>query len=320
MAHPVHLILSAGTRIVTRNDVNRIGGGSSIAAGAVAVIIESPCDAQHAYKVRFNDGTEAMVRRSEFSILKEFKEVVHGHGMAPDESSEFEQWEPHIIYRCIVGSQAFGLTDGDSDVDRRGIYLPPAELHWSLYGVPEQINPHRTGPDADNAETYWELQKFLIMALKANPNILECLHTPLVEYRTPLAEELVANRQRFLSKLIYQTYNGYVMSQFKKLEQDLRARGEIRWKHAMHLVRLLLSGITALEEGQLRIRLDEHREELSRIKRGEQAWSDVNAWRLRLHQQFDDAFAATHLPERPDYNWANEFLLKARRLRATEEQ
>ena len=73
MAHPVHLILSAGTHIVTRNDVNRIGGGSSIAAGAVAVIIESPSDANHAYKVRFNDGTEAMVRRSEFSILKEFK-------------------------------------------------------------------------------------------------------------------------------------------------------------------------------------------------------------------------------------------------------
>jgi hypothetical protein len=70
VAHPVHLILSAGTRLATRNDVNRIGGGSSIAAGAVAVIIESSSDANHAYKVRFNDGAEAMVRRSEFSILK----------------------------------------------------------------------------------------------------------------------------------------------------------------------------------------------------------------------------------------------------------
>ena len=63
------------------------------------------------------------------------------------------------------------------------------------------------------------------MALKANPNILECLHTPLVEHATPLAEELLADRQRASSpSSIYQTYNGYVMSQFKKLEQDLRAR------------------------------------------------------------------------------------------------
>ena len=39
----------------------------------MAIITESPADAQHAYKVRFNDGTEAMLRRNEFSILKEFK-------------------------------------------------------------------------------------------------------------------------------------------------------------------------------------------------------------------------------------------------------
>ena len=39
MSHPVHLILSPGTRIVTRNDANRIGGGQLITAGAVAVII-----------------------------------------------------------------------------------------------------------------------------------------------------------------------------------------------------------------------------------------------------------------------------------------
>src|SRR2546430_8694184 len=73
MSHPVHLILSPGTRIVMRNDANRIGGGQLIPSGAVAVITDSPADAQHAYKVRCNDGAEAMLRRNEFSILKEFK-------------------------------------------------------------------------------------------------------------------------------------------------------------------------------------------------------------------------------------------------------
>jgi uncharacterized protein len=42
-------------------------------------------------------------------------------------------------------------------------------------------------------------------------------------------------------------------------------------------------------------------------------WPEVNAWRLSLHKDFDEAFASTELPERPDYAWANEFLLKARR-------
>ena len=324
MSHPIHLILSSGTRIVTRNDANRIGGGQLIAAGAVAVITDSPTDAQHAYKVRCNDGAEAMLRRNEFSILKEFKGIPEvadcgdASSLSSEEragvkagveqtSSDFAHWQPFIIYRCVVGSQAYGLSDESSDVDRRGIYLPPAELHWSLYGVPEQIENN------DTQEAYWELQKFLVMALKANPNILECLHTPLVEHATPLAQELLAARKRFLSKLIYQTYNGYVMSQFKKLEQDLRARGEIKWKHAMHLMRLLLSGISALREGDLRVRLDEERDALLTIKRGERPWPDVNAWRLRLHKEFDEAFASTQLPERPDYNWANEFLLKARK-------
>ena len=49
------------------------------------------------------------------------------------------------------------------------------------------------------------------------------------------------------------------------------------------------------------------------IKRGEQPGPEVNAWRLRLHKEFDQAFAFRQLPEHPDYAWAYEFLLKARR-------
>ncbi|MEZ4727824.1 MAG: nucleotidyltransferase domain-containing protein [Caldilineaceae bacterium] len=39
----------------------------------------------------------------------------------------------------MVGSRAYGLAHEESDTDRRGVYLPPADLHWSLYGVPEQL-------------------------------------------------------------------------------------------------------------------------------------------------------------------------------------
>src|SRR5262249_2709165 len=134
---------------------------------------------------------------------------------------------PYVIYRCVVGSRAYGLSGEGSDTDRRGFFLPPADLHWSLQGVPEQLESPAT------EECYWELGKFLELALRANPNVLECLYTPLVEHATPLALELRAQRAAFLSKLVYQTFNGYVLSQFKKLEQDLRSRGAIRWKHVM---------------------------------------------------------------------------------------
>jgi hypothetical protein len=43
-------------------------------------------------------------------------------------------------------------------------------------------------------------------------------------------------------------------------------------------------------------------------------WTEVNAWRRELHRDFERALAETKLPERPDYEAANGFLLKARRL------
>src|SRR5580765_631280 len=46
-----------------------------------------------------------------------------------------------------------------------------------------------------------------------------------------------------------------------------------------------------------------------RTRRGNQCWPEVNAWRLRLHKAFDEAFASTGVLERPDHDRANEFLL-----------
>ncbi len=209
-------------------------------------------------------------------------------------------------YRCVVGSRAYGLDHDESDTDRRGIYLAPADLQWSLFGAPEQFEDNAT------QSCYWELQKFLAMALKANPNILECLYSPMVEKITPLGEELLALRQHFLSQMIFQTFNGYAMSQFKKIEQDIRNHGEVGWKHAMHLLRLLLTGAATLRDARVPVRVEAHRERLLAVKRGELPWADVDAWRKELHRDFERALAETKLPERPDYEAANRFLIKAR--------
>jgi len=42
------------------------------------------------------------------------------------------------------------------------------------------------------------------------------------------------------------------------------------------------------------------------------------AWRKELHRDFERALAETQLPERPDYEAANGFLLKARRAMVTQ--
>jgi len=243
--------------------------------------------------------------RAEFEILKHFKDRLSAEKPLP-ESLGFDL-EEFVLYRCVVGSRAYGLETEGSDTDIRGIYIAPAELQWSLFGAPEQFE------DNASQSCYWELQKFITMALKANPNVLECLYSPAVEKVTPLGEELIDMRERFLSKMVFQTFNGYATSQFKKIEQDRRNHGEVRWKHAMHLIRLLITGAATLREGRVPVRIELHRDRLLAIKRAEVAWAEVDAWRTELYRDFETALLSTHLPERPDYEAANRFLIKARR-------
>jgi hypothetical protein len=294
-------IVSAGTQVVARVVTGH--SGLDRPAGAVGVIIESPIDRTHAYRIRFADGGEAMLRRPEFAVRKQHQ----AEGLSEATDDAFGEFEPFIVLRSVVGSRAYGLDESESDTDRRGIFLPPADRHWSLAGVPEQIEREAT------QEAYWELEKALVLALKANPNVLETIHSPFVETVRPPADELLRERHRFVSRLVYQTYNGYVLSQFKKLQADLRMTGGVRWKHVMHLLRLLLAGIEVLRDGRVPLDVGSERGRLLAVRRGEVEWPEVEAWRRELHGQFDAAYRSTKLPERPDYAWADDFLVRARR-------
>jgi uncharacterized protein len=293
----------AGTQVVSLIEVRGTNNSLVHPRGAVGVVTRTPTGDQNRFLVRFPDGFEASLTREQLDVLKHFKDRLPGNESAV---ADYD-FENLVIYRCVVGSRAYGLETDESDIDRRGIYLAPADLEWSLFGAPEQFE--------DNAAQacYWELQKFLIMALKANPNILECLYSPMVEKVTPLGEELLSMREAFLSQMIFQTFNGYAMSQFKKIEQDIRNSGQIKWKHAMHLLRLLLTGAATLRERRVPVRVEAERERLLAVKWGELPWAEVDAWRKELHHDFERALAKTELPERPNYEAANRFLVKARR-------
>ena len=308
MSHQPNNIF-AGTQVVSLVEVRGTNHSLVHPRGAVGVVTRTPAVEGETFLVRFPDGFEKSLERSQIEVLKHFKDRL-GDG---SQSAEFDL-ESFIIYRCVVGSRAYGLDNDESDTDRRGIYLAPAELQWSLFGAPEQFEDNAT------QSCYWELQKFLTMALKANPNILECLYSPMVEKVTPLGAELIAARQGFLSQMIFQTFNGYAMSQFKKIEQDIRNHGEVRWKHAMHLLRLLMTGAATLREARVPVRVEGHRERLLAIKRAELPWAEVDAWRKELHHDFERALAETKLPERPDYEAANRFLIKARQEMAIQER
>ena len=138
-----NLILPKGTQIVTLIDVKVLNEARFQPRGTVGIIKTQPGDANHSYLIEFLDGTISAIKRSEFAIRKHYQTDV-----AIDAQTDQNLYE-YVIYRCVVGSRAFALDDENSDTDLRGIYLPPADLHWSMYGVPEQIenkNPLETFP------------------------------------------------------------------------------------------------------------------------------------------------------------------------------
>jgi uncharacterized protein len=296
--------LPVGTQVVLRvagpDDV-----GGTAQRGATGRVSGVTADGR--YEVRLVDGRSATARRDQLSLRTAYQDEAIGVE-APDGDVLVRE---RTIYAAVVGSRAFGLDTDTSDTDTRGVYVAPTEAFWSLAKPPTHVD----GPEPEWFS--WEVERFCELALKANPNLLEVLHSPLVVSITPLGEELLELRAAFLSQLAYQTYSGYVLSQFKKLEADFRRDGAPKWKHVMHLIRLLLSARTLLAEGKLVVDVGDDRERLLAVKAGALPWAEVERWRLALHEELDRALQSTALPATPDVATVDTWLKSVRRRSIT---
>ena len=215
-----------------------------------------------------------------------------------------------LILRVVTGSRAQGLAGPDSDTDRRGVFLPTADAHWSLAGLPHTIT------DDDAEESAWELERVVRLALKANPTVLEALFSPLVGHATPLGRELLDLRPAFLSKRLHATCGNYSDAQFRLLVRRRKLGKPVNFKHAAHLVRLLAVGTAALRGEGFPVDAGEDRDWLLAVKRGERTLEEVNAVRAERRAAFDAAHAGSPLPDDPDEPAADRFVIRARRLAA----
>src|SRR6185436_13148100 len=177
--------------------------------------------------------------------------------------------DEHTAYSCVVGSRAYGLDGPDSDVDRRGVFVAPTPLFWGLDRPPTHVD----GPAQEQFS--WEVGRCCELALAANPTVLECLWSPLVERITPVGRELLAVRGAFLSARLAETYGGYAQDQLTRLDAARRRTGEIRWKQAMHMLRLLMAGAHVLRHGEVLVDVSAHRDRLLAVRRGEVSWPEV---------------------------------------------
>lgn len=206
----------------------------------------------------------------------------------------------HTVLSVVVGSRAYGLETEASDTDRRGVFAVPAALFWRLDKPPT----HLDGPRPEQFS--WEVERFCVLALQANPTVLECLWSPIVELATPVGQELRALRGAFVSRRARETFVEYAEAQFRRLKPE-----RPNHKQAMHMIRLLLSGRHLLEHGEPLVEVGAHRERLLAVRRGELPFAEVVAWR----QELADGLAALPdvLPEQPDRGAVEEFLVRVRK-------
>lgn len=146
----------------------------------------------------------------------------------------------HTHLLTVAGSRAYGMHRADSDVDVKGVAIPPpAYFHGYLHRFdqadkPEQLLPfipllaeaERAVAAATKLEgTVFNLVKFVALAADANPNILDVLFCRDAEVRlsTAIGAKLRGNRQLFLSGKAKHTFSGYAAAQLKRI------RGHRAW-------------------------------------------------------------------------------------------
>ncbi len=165
----------------------------------------------------------------------------------------------------------------------------------------------------DTDTKFDEIERFLELCLKCNPERLEMLGCEKREVVTPEGRMLLDIQGSFLSKRVRKTYGGYAKGQIGRVERKI----ERSTKPLMHLCRLMLTGAFILREGFVNPDMSEYRDTMLAIRKGEMSEEDALKWFYSLEADFNKAGETTKLPDEPDREKANQVLLEIRRNNLT---
>jgi predicted nucleotidyltransferase len=166
-----------------------------------------------------------------------------------------------IIYQVESGSQLYGTTMPDSDVDYSSVFMPTAYDLFSLQKC-EYIddstkssseNRRNTSEDIDNQK--YSLQRYVHLVLHGNPNLLEILFckNPIIE--DPVFTPLKENAHRFVASHIYNSFTGFAIAQKKKLEYKAKRFNQLL--QSMEYLEKNYSGMTTDPKAQMDATLSE---------------------------------------------------------------
>lgn len=210
------------------------------------------------------------------------------------------KWLPsRTIFLTRFGSRAYGTSRADSDLDLRGVCVPPKQyfLGWlDRFGF-EQFES-KSDPDV----TIYEVRKFFMLATNCNPSMIETLFTDVSDHLvvTPAGQKILDIRNSFLSLKIKDTFFKFAESQFKTIEHKLDGN-KYNTKAALHFVRLMrMCEEILLGRGVIVKRPDA--EELLSIRSNAWSFNKLVDFYKEMTDKITIAAEKSLLPVSPDYD------------------
>lgn len=251
--------------------------------------------------------------------------------------------ERGMILRVQVGSGVHGTSiAGQDDRDEMGVCLEPPEFVTGLARVPngtrdvgpsvrfEQYERHtawdRPGGVANRSGAgdldviIYSARKWTRLALDGNPTVLLVLFVPDEEvvFRNEVGAELVANADRFVSRLAAVRFLGYLRGQKAAMtgqagahtnRPELVAVHGYDTKYAMHALRLGLQGVELLTTGRITLPVPEpHRGYLRSVRRGERELTEVLDAITETEKRLAQLSESPAVPDQPDRRWVDDWL------------
>lgn len=143
----------------------------------------------------------------------------------------------NTAYLTVMGSQAYGVSVDDSDIDVYGFCIPPKDLVFPhLAGIIpgfghqgerfEQWSEHHIKDPNKSVEydfSVYSIVKYFQLCMDNNPNMIDSLFTPrqCVIHCTPVAEHMRESRKMFLHKGSWHKFKGYSYQQMSKLRNKI---------------------------------------------------------------------------------------------------
>ena len=231
---------------------------------------------------------------------------------------EQEMAKKNCILFCRTGSYLYGTNTPESDEDYTGIFIPDEDyiLGWNKNIEQVEVGTNPSGSGRINSVgdidcTLYSLTKWIKLAARNNPNILELFFTPdnCVIFKNEYGRRLMGSYLLFISQKAYHSFTGCSRDQLYKLKTKKKNEsGRVHLvekygfdtKFALHSLRFMIETIQLMKGGRIEFPLAENRLLLD-IKRGQYTEEEFFKKSDTLAEVCDLAFAKTDIPYAPNH-------------------